>query len=212
MKLNDLRDNDGARKGRMRVGRGIGSGKGKTAGRGQKGAKARSGVSVNGFEGGQMPLHMRIPKRGFNNIFAKDYAEVNLGLVQKAIDAGKLDAGAVIDHAALKAAGLARGGKDGVRLLGKGELTATFDQASKRLTWKGNYSGLSGPATAAHFHAAEKGKNGGVAVPIAPAASPMEGSATLTDQQAADLLAGRWYVNIHTEANKAGELRGQMTR
>jgi large subunit ribosomal protein L15 len=124
MKLNDLRDNDGARKGRMRVGRGIGSGKGKTAGRGQKGAKARSGVSVNGFEGGQMPLHMRIPKRGFNNIFAKDYAEVNLGLVQKAIDAGKLDATAVIDHAALKAAGLARGGKDGVRLLGKGELTS----------------------------------------------------------------------------------------
>src|SRR5512139_386568 len=115
MKLNDIRDNDGARKGRMRVGRGIGSGKGKTAGRGQKGAKARSGVAVNGFEGGQMPLHMRLPKRGFSNkAFAKDYAEVNLGLVQKAIDAGKLDAKAVIDHAALKAAGLARGGSDGV--------------------------------------------------------------------------------------------------
>jgi large subunit ribosomal protein L15 len=124
MKLNDIRDNAGARKSRMRVGRGIGSGKGKTAGRGQKGAKARSGVSVNGFEGGQMPLHMRIPKRGFNNIFAKDYAEVNLGLVQKFIDAGKLDAGSVIDHDALKAAGLARGGKDGVRLLGKGAFTA----------------------------------------------------------------------------------------
>ncbi len=124
MKLNDIRDNDGARKGRMRVGRGIGSGKGKTAGRGQKGAKARSGVSVNGFEGGQMPLHMRIPKRGFNNIFAKDFAEVNLGLVQKAIDLGKLDAKATIDHAALKAAGLARGGKDGVRLLAKGEFSA----------------------------------------------------------------------------------------
>lgn len=124
MKLNDLRDNQGARKGRMRVGRGIGSGKGKTAGRGQKGAKARSGVSIAGFEGGQMPLHMRIPKRGFNNIFAKDYAEVNLGLVQKAIDAGKLDAKKPIDHSALKAAGLARGGKDGVRLLGKGEFKA----------------------------------------------------------------------------------------
>ena len=107
----------------MRVGRGIGSGKGKTAGRGQKGAKARSGVSVNGFEGGQMPLHMRIPKRGFNNIFAKDFAEVNLGMIQKAIDNGKLDAKAVIDHAALQAAGLARGGKDGVRLLAKGEIT-----------------------------------------------------------------------------------------
>jgi len=124
MKLTDIRDNAGARHRRMRVGRGIGSGKGKTAGRGQKGAKARSGVSVNGFEGGQMPLHMRIPKRGFNNIFAKDFAEVNLGMVQKFIDAGKLDAGKVIDHDALKAAGLGRGGKDGVRLLAKGELTS----------------------------------------------------------------------------------------
>ena len=124
MKLNDIRDNEGARKGRMRIGRGIGSGKGKTGGRGQKGAKARSGVSINGFEGGQMPLHMRIPKRGFNNPFSKDYAEVNLGLVQKFIDAGKLDAKQVVDQAALQAAGLARGGKDGVRLLGKGELTA----------------------------------------------------------------------------------------
>ncbi|MDF8335240.1 50S ribosomal protein L15 [Novosphingobium cyanobacteriorum] len=122
-KLNELSDNYGARKGRMRVGRGIGSGKGKTAGRGQKGAKARSGVSVNGFEGGQMPLHMRIPKRGFNNIFAKDYAHVNLGMIQKAIENGKLSTDGVIDHAALKAAGLARGGKDGVRLLAKGELT-----------------------------------------------------------------------------------------
>ena len=127
MKLNDIRDNSGARKSRMRVGRGIGSGKGKTAGRGQKGAKARSGVSVNGFEGGQMPLHMRIPKRGFNNIFAKDYAEVNLGMIQKFIDAGKLDASGVIDHAALQAAGLARGGKDGVRVLGKGELKAKLN-------------------------------------------------------------------------------------
>jgi large subunit ribosomal protein L15 len=124
MKLNELRDNKGARKSRMRVGRGIGSGKGKTAGRGQKGAKSRSGVSINGFEGGQMPLHMRLPKRGFNNIFAKDYAEVNLGAIQKLIDAGTLDAKGTLDHAALKAAGLARGGKDGVRLLGKGKLKA----------------------------------------------------------------------------------------
>jgi large subunit ribosomal protein L15 len=124
MKLNEIRDNAGARKLRMRVGRGIGSGKGKTAGRGQKGQKSRSGVSVFGFEGGQMPLHMRLPKRGFNNIFAKDYAEVNLGAIQKLIDAGKLDAKGTLDHDALKAAGLARGGKDGVRLLGKGELNA----------------------------------------------------------------------------------------
>lgn len=123
-KLNDIRDNPGARKERMRVGRGIGSGKGKTAARGQKGQKSRSGVAIKGFEGGQMPLHMRLPKRGFNNPFGKDYAEVNLGQVQKLVDNGKLDASATVDHEALKAAGVARGGKDGVRLLGKGELTA----------------------------------------------------------------------------------------
>jgi large subunit ribosomal protein L15 len=123
IKLNDLRDNPGARQGRVRVGRGIGSGLGKTAGRGQKGQKSRSGVAVKGFEGGQMPLHMRLPKRGFNNIFARDYAEVNLGAIQKMIDAKKLDAKGTLDHDALKAAGLARGGKDGVRLLAKGELT-----------------------------------------------------------------------------------------
>ena len=127
MKLNDLRDNKGARKSRVRVGRGIGSGLGKTAGRGQKGQTSRSGVSIFGFEGGQMPLHMRLPKRGFNNIFAKDYAEVNLGQIQKLVDAGSLDAKGVIDHAALKAAGVARGGKDGVRLLGKGALTAKLN-------------------------------------------------------------------------------------
>ena len=127
MKLNELRDNEGARHRKMRVGRGIGSGKGKTSGRGQKGQKSREGVSIHGFEGGQMPLHMRLPKRGFNNIFAKDYAEVNLGALQKAIDAGTIDAGQAIDHAALKTAGLARGGKDGVRLLGKGVITSALN-------------------------------------------------------------------------------------
>lgn len=127
MKLNEIRDNDGARKGRMRVGRGIGSGKGKTGGRGVKGQKSREGVSIAGFEGGQMPLHMRLPKRGFNNIFAKDYAEVNLGAIQKLVDAKKLDIKGTVDHAALKAAGVARGGKDGVRLLAKGELTAKIN-------------------------------------------------------------------------------------
>uniref|UniRef100_UPI001576CE5E 50S ribosomal protein L15 n=1 Tax=Sphingomonas bacterium TaxID=1895847 RepID=UPI001576CE5E len=100
------------------------SGKGKTAGRGQKGQKSREGVSINGFEGGQMPLHMRIPKRGFNNIFAKDYAEVNLGAIQKLVDAGTLGADATIDHDTLKAAGVARGGKNGVRILAKGEYSA----------------------------------------------------------------------------------------
>lgn len=124
MKLNELFDNQGARKSKIRVGRGIGSGKGKTGGRGVKGQKSREGVSIAGFEGGQMPLHMRLPKRGFNNIFAKDYAEVNLGAIQKAVDSDKLKTDGTIDHAALKAAGLARGGKDGVRLLAKGELTA----------------------------------------------------------------------------------------
>jgi len=124
MKLNEIKDNDGARKGRMRVGRGIGSGKGKTAGRGQKGQKSRTGVSINGFEGGQMPLHMRIPKRGFNNIFAKDYAEVNLGQIEKLVQAGKLDAGSTIDHAALQAAGVGRGGKHGVRILAKGDFSS----------------------------------------------------------------------------------------
>ncbi|MEM7690220.1 MAG: 50S ribosomal protein L15 [Pseudomonadota bacterium] len=124
MKLNDIRDNEGARKGRMRVGRGIGSGKGKTAARGQKGQKSRSGVAIKGFEGGQMPLHMRIPKRGFNNPFGKDYAEVNIGMVQKFMDAGKLDAKADVTEATLREVGLVRGGKDGVRLLGKGEITA----------------------------------------------------------------------------------------
>ena len=124
MKLNDIRDNEGARKGRMRIGRGIGSGKGKTGGRGQKGQKSRSGVSINGFEGGQMPLHMRLPKRGFNNPFGRDFAEVNIGMIQKFIDAKKLDAKKDITEDVLREAGLVRGGKHGVKLLGKGELSA----------------------------------------------------------------------------------------
>jgi large subunit ribosomal protein L15 len=129
MKLNELADKPGSRKARMRVGRGIGSGKGKTAGRGVKGQKARTGVAVKGFEGGQMPLHRRLPKRGFTNIFAKEYNEVGLDTVQAAIDAGKLDAKKKVDGAALKAAGVIRKAKDGVRLLANGELKAavTFE-------------------------------------------------------------------------------------
>lgn len=124
-KLNDLRDNPGARKARMRVGRGIGSGKGKTAGRGVKGQTSRTGVAINGFEGGQMPLHRRLPKRGFKKPFRKVWAVINLGLIQKSIDSGRLDASQTIDEAALVAAGLVGKGKiDGVRLLGKGALTA----------------------------------------------------------------------------------------
>jgi CHRD domain len=95
---------------------------------------------------------------------------------------------------------------------GTGTVTATYDTTSKKLSWKGSYSGLTGPATAAHFHTGEPGKNGGVAVAITPNASPFEGSATLTDAQAAGLLAGKWYVNVHTEANKGGEIRGQVTK
>ncbi len=126
MKLNDLHDNPGARKSRVRVGRGIGSGVGKTAGRGQKGQKSRSGVAIKGFEGGQMPLHMRIPKRGFNNIFRIEYAEVNLGTLQKAVDAGKIEAGATLDGAALVAAGVISHAREGIRVLGKGVLTAAL--------------------------------------------------------------------------------------
>ena len=124
MKLNEIADNPGAHKRRMRVGRGIGSGKGKTAGRGGKGQTARSGVAIKGFEGGQMPLHRRLPKRGFKKPFRLAYAEVNLGALQKAVDAGRLDAGKPVDAAALQAAGLVTNLRDGVRLLGKGELTA----------------------------------------------------------------------------------------
>jgi large subunit ribosomal protein L15 len=124
MKLDQLRDNPGARKSRIRVGRGIGSGKGKTGGRGGKGQTARSGVAVNGFEGGQMPLYRRLPKRGFNNIFALEFVEVNTGRLQQAIDAGRLDAGKPVNAETLRAAGLIGRPRDGVRLLGKGDLKA----------------------------------------------------------------------------------------
>ena len=126
MKLNQLSDNAGARKGRMRIGRGIGSSKGKTGGRGGKGQTARTGVHIKGFEGGQMPLHMRMPKRGFNNIFRRDFAIVNLGQLQAAIDAGRLDAGQTITGEVLEKAGIVRRQRDGIRLLGKGELKATL--------------------------------------------------------------------------------------
>jgi len=124
MKLNDLRDKPGSVKARKRVGRGIGSGTGKTAGRGVKGQKSRSGVAINGFEGGQMPIYRRLPKRGFTNIFAKSFNVVSLGRVQAAIDAGKLDAKAVVNIDSLKAAGVIRRALDGVRVLADGELKA----------------------------------------------------------------------------------------
>lgn len=124
MKLNEITDNEGSTHSRKRLGRGIGSGSGKTGGRGVKGQKSRSGVAINGFEGGQMPIYRRLPKRGFTNIFASDYVVVSLERIQTAIDAGKLDGAAKIDAAALKAAGVIRREKDGVRVLGDGELKA----------------------------------------------------------------------------------------
>jgi large subunit ribosomal protein L15 len=124
MKLNEISDNPGSKKARIRVGRGIGSGKGKTGGRGVKGQKARTGVAVKGFEGGQMPLYRRLPKRGFTNIFAKDLNEVNIGRIQEAVDANKLDAAQPITVEALVAAGVCARARDGVKILGVGEIKA----------------------------------------------------------------------------------------
>ena len=126
MKLNEIRDNPGAHYRAKRVGRGIGSGKGKTSGRGGKGQTARSGVALNGFEGGQTPLHRRLPKRGFTNIFRKDFTVVNLGRLQQALDAGRLSADGALDGAKLVAAGVLRRSGDGIRLLAKGALTAAI--------------------------------------------------------------------------------------
>lgn len=127
MKLNELSDNPGARHPRKRLGRGIGSGLGKTSGKGHKGQKARRGVAIKGFEGGQMPLHRRLPKRGFNNIFRRDYVEVNLGRLQAAVEAGRLDAAKPVDAEAMRAAGLFKNPRDGVRLLAKGEISAKLE-------------------------------------------------------------------------------------
>jgi len=124
MRLNELSDNPGARTKRKRVGRGIGSGLGKTSGRGVKGQKARTGVSINGFEGGQMPIYRRVPKRGFTNIFRKRYNEIRLDRLQQAIDAGKLDTAQTITEATLVAVGVLRRARAGIRLLANGELTA----------------------------------------------------------------------------------------
>ena len=129
MKLNELSDNPGARKIAKRVGRGMGSGLGKTSGKGHKGQKARRGVAIKGFEGGQMPLHRRLPKRGFTNIFRRNYVEVNLQRLQAAIEAGRLDADKAIDAEAMREAGLFKNARDGVRLLGKGELTSKVEIA-----------------------------------------------------------------------------------
>jgi large subunit ribosomal protein L15 len=159
MKLNEISDNEGATHYKKRLGRGIGSGLGKTSGKGVKGQKARSGVAIKGFEGGQMPVHRRLPKRGFNNIFRQTYNEISVGDVQAAIDAGVLDAKTTVTVGVLVAAGLLRRAKDGVRLLGGGEITSavTFEIA-----------GASGPAAAAVE------KAGGKIVSLAKKAAPAE--------------------------------------
>lgn len=173
MKLNQLSDRPGARKDRQRIGRGIGSGTGKTCGRGHKGQNSRSGVALKGFEGGQMPLNRRLPKRGFKNIFAKDYATVNLGRLQVAIDAGKLDPKKPIDLAALTAAGVVNKPRDGVRLLAKGELNAkvniTVAGASKAAVAAVEKAG--GSLTVAGARAAPSG----AAAKTAPAETPADG-------------------------------------
>jgi large subunit ribosomal protein L15 len=138
MRLNEINDNAGASKNRKRVGRGIGSGKGKTAGRGHKGQKSRSGVSLLGFEGGQMPLYRRLPKRGFKNPFSKDFSEINVGKLQVAIDTGKIDEKKAINYETLQQAGVVRKSKDGLKLLGKGgfkaKVTIEVSGASKAAT------------------------------------------------------------------------------
>lgn len=177
MKLNELSDNKGARKKAMRLGRGIGSGKGKTAGRGQKGQKSRSGVSLLGFEGGQMPLYRRLPKRGFTNIFRKHYAEVNLGRLQQAIDEGKLDPKAPITAELLREAGLVGRIRDGVRLLAKGELKAKVTM---------QVTGASKAAVAA----VEKAGGTVVLPPVVPKPVPKKGIAP----------KGKWKAKIAAEA------------
>lgn len=159
MKLNQITDNEGALKRRKRIGRGIGSGTGKTGGRGVKGQKSRSGVAINGFEGGQMPIYRRLPKRGFNNLFRNDYVVVSLGRIQAAVDAKKLDASKTVDAEALKAAGVIRRVKDGVRVLSDGELKAKLTLevagASKAAIEKVEKAGGSVKVLAAAAEAAE---------------------------------------------------------
>ena len=162
MNLNELRDNPGARLKSKRLGRGIGSGKGKTSGKGVKGQKAREGVALNGFEGGQLPIYRRLPKRGFHNHFRKEYAPVNLGALDAAIGAGKIDAGQPITEAMLIKAGLASDDRDGIRLLGDGKITRSINIT---------VAGASATAKAAVEQA-----GGSVTTTVPPKAAPIEAS------------------------------------
>jgi len=176
MKLNEIRDNPGAHYRAKRVGRGIGSGKGKTSGRGGKGQTARSGVALNGFEGGQTPLHRRLPKRGFNNIFRKDFTVVNLGRLQQALDAGRLGNEGALDGAKLVAAGVLRRQGDGIRLLAKGTLTAAITievaGASKSAIAAVEAAGGKVVLSAAAAAAAANAKTGAKTAAAAPAEAP----------------------------------------
>ncbi|MEL6978263.1 MAG: 50S ribosomal protein L15 [Pseudomonadota bacterium] len=173
MKLTELSDNPGATKRRMRVGRGPGSGKGKTGGRGIKGQTSRSGVAINGFEGGQMPLYRRLPKRGFNNTFGKTFSVINLATLQAAVDAGKISAGDTLDEAALVEKGVVRRKKDGVRLLGRGELKAALTLS------------LSGASATA----AEAVKSAGGAVTVTPPGKTPEERAAKAEKRRAKAKA-----------------------
>lgn len=178
MKLNEITDNPGARKPKRRLGRGIGSGRGKTAGRGVKGQKARTGVSIKGFEGGQMPIHRRVPKRGFNNPSIRHYAEVTPGRLQQAIDSGRLDASKPVDFAVLQEAGLIKNSHDGVRLIGGGEIKAklTLTVTGASAGGKAAVEGAGGKVTVLILPKAEqpprvrKGKRAGKKAPAAAAA------------------------------------------
>lgn len=172
MNLNELSGNPGARKARTRVGRGIGSGKGKNSGRGSNGQKSRSGVALNGFEGGQMPIYRRLPKRGFHNLFRKHFETVNLDRLQAAVDAGRIDAKQPVDRASLVAAGLIRKSDKGVRLLGRGEITTALTIA------------VDGASKAAAAAVAKAG--GTVVLPAAPEAAADTGDAKPKAQAPAD--------------------------
>ena len=211
MRLNALSDRPGATRARKRLGRGIGSGLGKTSGKGTKGQKSRAGVSIKGFEGGQMPLHRRLPKRGFNNIFAKKFNELNLGRIQQAVDSGRLDGKKPITVAALKEAGLIRREKDGVRLLGKGEFTAKLafevtgasQSAIKAVEAKGGTVTLKS-ITGRERPAADRIKAERRAAKRAAKAAPKGGKAKAKQAQAEDAEAAKEEAPVKAKDDAEG--------
>ena len=216
MRLNAISDRPGATKAKKRLGRGIGSGLGKTAGKGTKGQKARAGVAIKGFEGGQMPLHRRLPKRGFNNIFAKKFNELNLGRIQQAVDAGVLDGKKPITVAALKEAGLIRREKDGVRLLGKGELkaklafevTGASQSAIKAVEAKGGTVTLKS-ITGRERPAADKIKSERRAAKRAAKAAPKGGKAKAEEAEGGGTKGPRGQSQAGSAKEQTGRRRGQ---